>query len=306
MATQNDLTHEVFPLSPADRDALPALHEMFWRFWSGPLAKAAPRVAYDAFFATTPPLADVSLHPSTDAALPGWVCVPAHPVDDQALLFLHGGAYVMGTAPAYRGLVSQIAARARRTTYILEYPLAPESALPVAIDLAAAAVERLHSRFGKVGVIGDSAGGGLTLATLAHTDKACAAVVFSPWTDLTFSGASMRERAAADVLLDESALRAAALGYAGDASASDPRASPLFAVPDRLPPLLVQVGADEILYDDALRYAQRAHAGGHDVTLQEWTGMHHVFQQSVEQLEAARRALDLAADFLHRHMGSHA
>ncbi|BAN26696.1 alpha/beta hydrolase fold domain-containing protein [Caballeronia insecticola] len=307
MTTQDGLTIDVFPLSRADRDALPALHDTFRRFWSAPLAKTAPRIAYDAFFATTPPAPDVALHPSTDPALPGWVCVPAHPVDDQALLFLHGGAYVMGTAPAYRGFVSQIAARARRTTFILEYPLAPESALPVAIDFAAAALERLRSRIGKVGkvgVIGDSAGGGLTLATLAQTGDASAAVVFSPWADLTLSGASMRERAAVERLLDEGALREAARGYVGHAAADDPRASPLLAVPDRLPPLLVQVGSDEILYDDALRYALRAHARGHDVTLQEWTGMHHVFQQNVAELEAARQALDFAAAFLHRHMGA--
>ncbi|BBP99683.1 alpha/beta hydrolase [Burkholderia sp. SFA1] len=293
---------DVFPLSDADREALPALHDMFRRFWSGPLAQAAPRVAYDAFFAATPPRAGVALHPSTDPSLPGWVCVPEQAVGDQALLYLHGGAYVMGTTPAYRGFVSQIAARTRRTIFILEYPLAPETALPAAIGLAAGAVERLRERYGTVGVIGDSAGGGLTLATLAQTGKAAAAVVFSPWTDLTFGGASLRERAASERLLDESALRAAARGYLGGAAADDPRASPLFGIPDALPPLLVQVGADEILYDDARRYAERAHARGHDVTLQEWTGMPHVFQQNVEQLEAARHALDLAAAFLERHM----
>src|ERR1700754_760943 len=96
------LSVEVVPMSCADRDALPALHQRFKSFWSGPLVKAAPRVGYDAFFAATPPLPDVSLHPSTDPAVPGWVCVPDERIDNQALLYLHGGAYVMGTAPAYR------------------------------------------------------------------------------------------------------------------------------------------------------------------------------------------------------------
>ncbi|WP_109478716.1 alpha/beta hydrolase fold domain-containing protein [Paraburkholderia sp. C35] len=302
--TSHSIQHEVFALSKADRDAVPALLETFRRFWSGPLAAAAPRVAYDAFFAGTPPLADVSLHPSTDPALPGWICVPANAIDDQALLYLHGGAYMMGTAPAYRGFVSQIAARARRTAFILEYPLAPETALPGAIDLAVGAVARLREQYARVGVIGDSAGGGLTLATLARTRDACAAVVFSPWTDLTLSGASIHERAASEVLLDAGALREAARGYIGAAAKDDPRASPLLDIPNALPPLLIQVGADEILYDDALRYAQQAHARGHDVALQEWADMHHVFQMNVEELEAARHALDLAARFLHTHMGS--
>jgi epsilon-lactone hydrolase len=295
---------EVFAMSQTDRDAAPEVHRAFRRTWGGLLAGMPPRVVYDAFFALTPPAAGVSLHPSTDPAVPGWVCVPDDRIEDEALLYLHGGAYTMGTAPAYRGFVSQIAARARRTTFILEYPLAPETALPAALDLASAAVERLSFFYRKVGVVGDSAGGGLTLATLAQTTKPAAAAVFSPWTDLTLSGPGIRERAANDLLLDENALRQAADGYLRFAKPDDPRASPLFGIPDRLPPLLIQVGSDEILYDDALRYATQAHARGHDVTLQEWSGMQHVFQQSVAELEAARRALDHAAAFLGKHMGN--
>lgn len=302
MTTASSLPHEVFALSDTDRAAVPALRDSFRRFWSDPQAALAPRVVYDAFFAAVPVHDDVSLHPSTDSALPGWVCEPANAIDDEALLFLHGGAYMMGTAPAYRGFVSQIAARTRRRTVILDYPLAPETRLPVAIDLAVHALEQLGKRNKKVGIVGDSAGGGLTLATLAHSNNACAAVVFSPWADLTLSGDSMRERASSDVLLDETALRAAARAYIGKAAADDARASPLLAIPDALPPLLIQVGTDEILFDDALRYAQRAHMRGHDVTLQEWTGMHHVFQMNVAELEASRQAFDLAAAFLDRHM----
>jgi monoterpene epsilon-lactone hydrolase len=188
----------------------------------------------------------------TFTASRGWICVPTHAIDGQALLFLHGGAYVMGTAPAYRGFASQIASRARRRTFILDYPLAPETALPVAIELAVAAVERLHDEYG---LIGDSAGGGLALATLTRTDKASVAAVFSPWLD----------------------------------------------IPASLPPLLVQVGTDEFFTTTPCATRSRR-ARGHDITLQEWTSMHHVFQQNVEQLEAARHALDLATDFLHMHM----
>jgi epsilon-lactone hydrolase len=304
LQTNTTLPIEVFALSQTDRDAAPEVHGAFRRTWSRLLAGVSPRVVYDAFFALTPPARGVSLHPSTDPAVPGWVCVPEDRLEDQALLYLHGGAYTMGTAPAYRGLVSQIAARARRTTFILEYPLAPETALPAALDLASAAVERLSFFYRKVGLVGDSAGGGLTLATLAQTARPSAAVVFSPWTDLSLSGSSIRERAAKDLLLEENALRAAASGYLRFAAADDPRASPLFGIPDRLPPLLIQVGSDEILYDDALRYAKGAHGRGHDVTLQEWSGMQHVFQQSVAELEAARHALDHMAAFLSKHMGN--
>jgi acetyl esterase/lipase len=300
---EEQLLHtEVVPLSRRDRDAIPGLHDMFSRFWSSPAAQASPRVAYDAFLAMTPPAPHVALHPSTDPLVPGWICAPENPVDDQVLLYLHGGAYVLGTAPAYRGFVSQIASRARRTTFILEYPLAPETALPTAIELAAAALDHLALRSRKVGVVGDSAGGGLTLATLARTRNATAAVVFSPWTDLTFSGASMRARAARERLLNEEMLRDAARGYVGSTSADDPRATPLLGIPAHLPPLLIQVGSEEILYDDSVGYAHRARAAGHDVRLQEWTGMHHVFQLNVDQLDGARRALDAAAAFIDEHM----
>jgi epsilon-lactone hydrolase len=293
---------QLIPLSLHDQKAIPALQEMFRQFWSAPSVQASPRVGYDAFLALTPPVAGVAFRQSTDPAIPGWICVPEHPVDDQALLYIHGGAYTLGTAPAYRGFVSQIASRARRATYILEYPLAPETALPTAIDVAKGALERLAGMYGKVGVVGDSAGGGLTLATLGKTDAASAAVVFSPWTDLTFSGASIRGRASREILLAEESLREAARGYLGSTSAHDSRASPLLGIPPSLPPLLIQVGSEEILYDDSVRYAQRARTAGHEVTIQEWAGMHHVFQQNVEALQAARSALDDAAMFLEKHM----
>uniref|UniRef100_E1T9R1 Esterase/lipase n=1 Tax=Burkholderia sp. (strain CCGE1003) TaxID=640512 RepID=E1T9R1_BURSG len=301
--TTDTLEHEIFPLTESDAAALPALHEAFRRFWNGPLAASSPRVAYDAFFSATLPRADVSFHPSTDAALPGWMCTPKDAIEDQAVLFLHGGAYVMGTAPAYRGFVSHVAACTQRATLILEYPLAPEIALPGALDLAVEAIERLRQQFEKVAVVGDSAGGGLTLATLAETSNASAAVVLSPWTDLTLSGSSVRDRASKDLLLTESALRDAARGYVGRAAADDPRGSPLLAASVSLPPLLIQVGSEEILYDDALRYAQKAHAGGNQVTLQEWTGMHHVFQMNVDRLAAAQQSLHLVGRFLDRQMG---
>src|ERR1700754_348020 len=175
MREPNTLQIQMMPLSPYDQDRIAALQRTLEQFWSRAAVQAAPRVGYDAFMALTPPLPGVTMHPSTDPAVPGWVCVPEHAVDDHALLYIHGGAYVMGSASAYRGFVSQIAARTRRATYILEYPLAPETALPGALNVATAALTRLGERFAKVGVVGDSAGGGLTLATLGNTDVAAVA-----------------------------------------------------------------------------------------------------------------------------------
>ena len=113
MATVTNLPIDVVPLSAADREALPALHAMFSAFWSSPVAAASPRVAYDAFIALTPPPPGVQMHPSLDPAVPGWICVPDGAANDKALLYVHGGAYTLGTAPAYRGFAAQIAARTR-------------------------------------------------------------------------------------------------------------------------------------------------------------------------------------------------
>jgi acetyl esterase/lipase len=125
--------------------------------------------------------------------------------------------------------------------------------------------------------------------------------VFSPWTDLSLSGESIREHAVSDPLLDIGYLRLAAAHYTGKDPLTDPRASPLFAGDLRLPPTLIQVGTDEVLLDDARRFAQAASDAGTDVVLEQWQGMHHVFQLNTQELLSARRALDNAAAFIGRH-----
>lgn len=220
---------------------------------------------------------------------------------ERALLYFHGGAYVMGNADAYRGFVSQIAARAQCSAFILDYPLAPEASVPVALEVACAAADRLLDIYPRVAIAGDSAGGGLTLATLAHLRggrRINAAVLFSPWTDLTLGGRSIQEKARSDVLLDTSKLAYAAKAYVGALPLDDPRASPLFGIPSNLPPILIQVGSEEILLDDSRRYAVEARKAGAQITLELWRGMHHVFQLNVNALASSRRALDRTADFL--------
>jgi epsilon-lactone hydrolase len=129
------------------------------------------------------------------------------------VLFLHG-AYTMGNADAYRGFVSQIAARAQ-CSFILDYPLAPEASISVALDLVRAAVDSLLAIYPRIAMVGDSAGGGLTLATLANLRdrrRVAAAVLFSPWTDLTLGARSVQEKAHSDVLLDPAKLADATKG----------------------------------------------------------------------------------------------
>lgn len=287
-----DLTTRI-PLSPHDGTALPRLREEFARFWSQ--ADPDPRAQFDRFAAATPIVDGVTFE--EDSA--GIWCEPANAAPRAIILHLHGGAYTKGTPRAFRGFASQIAARTHRTVLTLNYPLAPEAHLPVAFDLVVSTLARLCSMYDSVSIVGDSAGGGLAAASLAEVAWPITGVVlFSPWLDMTLSGASMTDPSIHDPLLAPDRLAVSAKEYLGDAPADDPRASPLFAIPQHLPPLLIQVGTDEIFLDDARRYAEAARRAGLRVQLEEWEAMHHVFQMNVTELEAARRAFDHAAQFL--------
>ena len=286
-------------LDADDAKVLSPLHSEFQRHWSQ--ANVPPRVLYDRFVGETPVASGVKFREVVDAAGPGWWSEPNGATPNQAILFLHGGAYVMGTAKAYHGLASQFATRVRRPVFALDYPLAPEAQLPTALDMASSTLERLCSQYESVAVVGDSAGGGLSLATLSATVNRglpiVGAALFSPWTDVTLSG---DREGIVDPLLDANILRTSGSFYLGSARSDDPRGSPLFHVPKGLPPLLIQVGTDEILFDDSRRYAAAASAVGTEVQLEEWQGMHHVFQFNVAQLKSARLSLDRAAEFLAR------
>jgi epsilon-lactone hydrolase len=152
---------------------------------------------------------------------------------------------------------------AQVVTLVISYPLAPEHPVPAAPEAALSAYRWLKKQgFENVAVVGESAGGGLALVTLAQIaadkdlPKAVAGVVLSPWTDLSLSGASMTDPGVEDPVLSHDMLADAAKAYLGSADARDPFASPLFESLAGLPPLLIQVGSDEILLDDSVRYAR--------------------------------------------------
>lgn len=291
--TRGDDAVTRIPLNARDKAALPRLREKFAQFWSQ--AGEDPRAQFARFVELTPIAGGVTF----DEDSQGTWCEPTRAVPREIILHLHGGAYTKGSAHAFRGFASQIAARTQRTVFSLNYPLAPEAQVPVAFDLAVSTLARLCAMYDSVALVGDSAGGGLAAATLAEVAWPIRAVVlFSPWLDLTLSGASLSDPSIHDPLLTRERLADSARAYLGAAPADDPRASPLFAIPQQLPPLLIQVGTDELLLDDARRYAAAARSAGLRVQLEEWEAMHHVFQLNVAELEASRRALDRAAQFL--------
>jgi monoterpene epsilon-lactone hydrolase len=285
-----------------EQTVLAGIHRLF----SNP--NGNQRETYDTLIATTPIADGVTLETIDTDGVSGWWVRPTGAPEDRAILFLHGGAYLLGSATAYRGLASQVAVRTGVATFVADYPLAPEHVFPAAPE-AAASLRRWLGRQGQsvsqVALVGDSAGGGLALSVLgdatATTPAIAAVAVFSPWLDLALTGASFASPDIHDPIFQPEMLAGPASAYLAGADPKDGRASPLYAVPDVLPPLLIQVGGDEILLDDARRYAQAAADKGGEVRLDIFEGLHHVFQGATRDLPSARSALDTVAAFLNRH-----
>lgn len=271
-------------------------------FWSQPFLDA--RAKYDDFISATPAAAGVTFRESHSEPAPGWWCDPNCPLSDSVITFIHGGGYGLGSARAYRNFASQIALRTSVSVFVLEYPLAPEAVLPEALNLAIRTISHLRRRY-KVAVVGDSAGGGLALAATANLSRRgesiASVVTFSPWVDLTLSGDTTRSMAIGDISLDPEYLRHSAVQYAGPNPLTHVDGSPLFGIPPQMPPVLIQVGTDEVLLDDAVRYAKMASRVGNDAELEIWEGMHHVFQLNIAELATARHALSRASEFIASH-----
>jgi epsilon-lactone hydrolase len=294
---------EFVRISADERKRECVLRRRFADFWN--TASGEPRAIYDAFISATPLARDVVAGTVRESGVRGWWVRPPRAEPGQAILFLHGGGYVQGSAKAYRGFVSQIVSRARIPALVIDYPLAPQATVPAAPETALAAWRWLVAQgFKQIAIVGDSAGGGLTLVTLAelikkpHGAAPIAGVVFSPWADLAFTGASMKDPAVPDPLISYDYLQDCARKYLGSADSHYALASPLFGELRGLPPILIQVGTDERLLDDAKQYADRARQAGVSVKLEIFEGMHHVFQLDVAHLESSRVALDRAAQFL--------
>lgn len=294
---------EFVGISADERERERVLRRRFADFWAK--ASGEPRAIYDAFIAASPITPDITPEAVDECGVKGWWVRPRHAEPGRAILFLHGGGYVQGSATAYRGFVSQIVSRTRIPALVIDYPLAPEATVPAAPQAARVAWRWLTAQgCYRTAIVGDSAGGGLTLATMAELTRKpygrppLAGVVFSPWVDLAFTGASMKDPAVTDPLIGYEYLQTCAHKYLGAADSHDPLASPLFGDLKGLPPLLIQVGTDERLLDDARQYAERATQAGVSVALEIFEGMHHVFQLDVEHLDSSRMALDRAAQFL--------
>lgn len=217
-----------------------------------------------------------------------------------AILYLHGGAYVAGSALSHGSLAAHLAIRAGSPVYLLDYRKAPEHPYPAAFEDALAAYEMLAAKYESVAIFGDSAGGGLALATTCAIRDAGRALpsslgLISPWVDLTLSGASHHTVGEADPMVSEEALRAGASAYANAASLDDPKLSPLFDDLAGLPPIIIQVGSRERLMDDSTALATKARNAGVLVSFSIWPGMVHVWHMFGRYLVESGDALDALA-----------
>lgn len=227
----------------------------------------------------------------------------------RTLLYFHGGGYCMGSIDSHRGLVAQLSRSARARVLSVDYRLGPEHPHPAAIEDAVAAWRHALERGAeprRSALAGDSAGGGLVVATLVALREAglplpAAGVCISPWTDLTLSGETIRTHAERDPMVSERDLRMMAQAYLAGGDAAVASASPLFADLAALPPLLVQVGGQEILLDDARRLAERANAAGVDTTLEVWDEMFHVWHSFGAILPEGLRATERIGEYLDAH-----
>jgi len=252
---------------------------------------------------------DVKCEPVSAGGVPAEWIVPPGAADDRVILYLHGGGYVMGSINTHRAMVARIARASQAKALAIDYRMAPEHPFPAAVDDATAAYRWLLAegyKPGKIVISGDSAGGGLTLATLialrdAGTPLPAAGVPISAWADLEGTGASIRTRAATDPMVDLPGLSRMAKLYAGDHDMKNPLLSPIHADYRGLPPMLLQVGDAEILLDDSTRVADKAKAAGVKVELEAWDDMFHVWHVFAKILPEGQQAIDRIGSYVIEH-----
>ncbi len=253
--------------------------------------------------------ADVAIEPVELAGVPGSWVLPAGADAGRVLLYLHGGGFSIGSIHSHAELVARLARAAGVRALFPEYRLVPEHPYPAAVDDVRTVWRQLRAdgvAASSVVLAGDSAGGALVMALLVALRDAgeplpAAAVLFSPMLDMTASGESVEARSDRDAIFTADAVRASAAGYVGDADPREPLVSPLFASLQGLPPLLVQVGTEEVLFSDSERLVEAAAKAGVDATLEVGEELPHVYQTIADAPEAVE-ATARAGTFLRHHL----
>ncbi|WP_409977598.1 alpha/beta hydrolase fold domain-containing protein [Bradyrhizobium sp. SZCCHNR3117] len=273
----------------------------------------ADRVRYDAAAAAFAGYTHSSI---VSATLVGVSCELHSPVQDPpqgTIIYLHGGGYVLGSSRSHRHVASEICRLTRCLVVVPDYSRAPEHQFPIAADEVVSVLGEASCRWPDLPLVlmGDSAGAGLAIAAAIRARcepnlQACAIVAISPWVDLTCSGPRYAAGASHDRSLNPQRLKAFAGFYCGNTHPTHPLISPLFSSLHQLPPMLIQVGRDEILYDEALAFAHKLEAHDGQVSLEVWDDVVHAWHWYWPVLAAARNALERVALFLSRRLGEQA
>lgn len=285
------------------KDAYKAIME------SGATTPQDLRVVFEKVAASTPIPPDIKCEKVNAGGIDAeWVCAPGAAAD-RAVLYVHGGGYVIGSINTHRDLMGRISRASGARVLGINYRLAPEHPFPAAVDDSVAAYRWMLAQGlkpNRISVAGDSAGGGLTVATLVAIRDAKlpvpgAGVCLSPWIDMEGIGESMKTKAAVDPVVQREGLLGMAAAYLAGQSPRSPLAAPLYADLKGLPPLLIQVGDAETLLDDSTRLADRAKAAGVSAKLEVWPEMIHVWQLFASFLPEGQQAVDGIGRFLKEH-----
>jgi epsilon-lactone hydrolase len=290
--------------------ASPELHDLVAQLRSRPRPDDPTieqlRLGFEALSRQFPPPPEGRFEQVSAAGVPAeWVALPDSP-EAPVILYFHGGGYCIGTAATHRDLVARLCRASGARALSVDYRLAPEHVFPAAVEDGVASYRWLRKQgiaAQSIVVAGDSAGGGLALATLLALRDAgdalpAAAVCMSPVTDLAKEGESMRTKASLDPMVQPASSAAYACRYIGGGDHKAPLASPLYADLKGLPPLLLLVGTSEVLLDDSTRFAAKARAAGVTVELEVWDEMIHIWPYFAAILPEARQAIDRMGAFI--------
>ena len=239
-----------------------------------------------------------------------WVAAPD--AGDGAILYFHGGGYVTGSVVSHRGMAANLSRASGCRVLTVDYRLAPGNKHPAQVHDAHTAYRWLLKNgvdASSIAVAGDSAGGGLTVATLLSVRDAgdplpAAGVCISPWVDMEATGDSMVSRAGQDPMVSKEGLEEMATHFLGDGDRRDPLAAPLHADLAGLPPLLIIVGTAETLLDDAVRLHEKAEAAGVDSTLEIWDDMIHIWPWFAPFLPEGQQAMERMGGFIKEQIGA--
>ncbi|HPF45029.1 MAG TPA: alpha/beta hydrolase [Syntrophomonadaceae bacterium] len=233
--------------------------------------------------------------------------------EDKAVLYFHGGGFIMGNARSHRAIVAGFMKRLGAKALVFDYHLAPENPAPAAVNDSAAIYSWMLKQGYKpenIAFSGDSAGAGIAVGTLLklkdeNIPLPAACALFSPCVDMTMSGESHRTRAKADPCTPPGSTETYLAYYVGDGDPEHPYASPLFGDLTGLPPMIIQVGNDEVLRDDSVYLATRAKKAGVEVNIKVWKGMFHCFPLLAPMFPEATLALEEVCQFVREKLKMH-